>query len=107
MIAVDTNILVYAHRTDSPFHPPAARRLTELAQANAAWAIPWPCLHEFLGIVTNRRIYRPPTTLDVAMEYVENLLQSPSLVLLTETDTHWRTLQSIDQPKPGDGRPRA
>jgi uncharacterized protein len=95
VIAVDTNILVYAHRTDAPFHSPAARRLAELAEGSAAWAIPWPCLHEFLSIVTSRRIYKPPATLEVAVRYVDGVLGSPSLVLLSETDAHWQTLQAM------------
>jgi uncharacterized protein len=95
LIAVDTNILVYAHRTDSPFHSSAAGRLTELAEGSAAWAIPWPCLHEFLSVVTNRRIYQPPATLEVAGQYVDGLLRSPSLVLLNETDAHWQTLREL------------
>ena len=52
MIAVDTNLLVYAHREDSPWHDTALAKLTELAEAKSARAIPWPCVHEFLVIVT-------------------------------------------------------
>jgi toxin-antitoxin system PIN domain toxin len=95
LIAVDTNILVYAHRGESPFHLPAARRLKEIAQGNAAWAIPWPCIHEFIATVTNRRAYQPPTTIEVALRYVDALLDSPSLVLLSETDTHWQRLRAL------------
>jgi uncharacterized protein len=92
VIAVDTNILVYAHRMDSPFHATAADRITGLAEGAAAWAIPWPCVHEFLAIVTNPRIYDPPTAIPVALEYVDALFQSPTLILLSETDLHWKTL---------------
>jgi hypothetical protein len=42
MIAVDTNILLYAHRADSAWHEPADARLAALAESRAAWAIPWP-----------------------------------------------------------------
>jgi len=68
VIAVDTNILVYAHREDSPFHEAASGRVAELAEGPATWAIPWPCLHEFLGIVTHSRIYAPPTPLAQALD---------------------------------------
>jgi predicted nucleic acid-binding protein len=71
LIAIDTNILVYAHREDSPFHPTASRCLRELAEGRAAWAIPWPCLHEFLAIVTHPRIYAPPTPLSRALEQID------------------------------------
>ena len=63
MIAIDTNILVYAHREDSPFHAAAYSCVGKLAEGPASWAIPWPCLHEFLAIVTHPRIYAPPTPL--------------------------------------------
>lgn len=95
MIAVDTNILIYAHRTDSPFHAPAARKITDLAEGGSAWAIPWPCVHEFLAIVTNPRIFNPPTEGAVALSYVDNLFRSPSLILLAESDLHWKTLASL------------
>ena len=42
MIAVDTNILVYAHREESPFFDLAAAKLAGLAEGKAQWAIPWP-----------------------------------------------------------------
>lgn len=83
MIAVDTNILVYAHREDSPFHAAARDCITELAEGAANWAIPWPCVHEFLAIVTHRRIYNPPTPHAEALGQVEAWLESPTLTLLS------------------------
>ncbi len=59
MIAVDTNILVYAHRKDSPLHISAAAAIQRLAEGTAPWAIPWPCLHEFLSVTTNLKIFKP------------------------------------------------
>ncbi|MBI4638079.1 MAG: PIN domain-containing protein [Candidatus Rokubacteria bacterium] len=93
MIAVDTNLLVYAHREDSPWHDAAYARLAELADARAAWAIPWPCLHEFLAIVTHPRIYAPPTPVPAALDQVEAWLEAPSLVLLAESEGYWRDLR--------------
>lgn len=95
MIAVDTNILVYAHREDSPFHEAALRCVKELAEGAGAWAIPWPCLHEFLAIVTHPRIYAPATPLTRALEQVDAWLESPSLALLTESSAHWATLRAL------------
>lgn len=95
MIAVDTNILVYAHRLDSSFHQAAALRVRELAEGPASWSIPWPCLHEFLAVVTNTRIYRPPSPLPRAIEQVEAWLESPTLVVLSEGPTHWAVLRDL------------
>ena len=95
MIAVDTNILVYAHREDSPFHQPAFARIAELAEGAASWAIPWPCLHEFLAIVTHPRIYAPPTPLARALDQVDAWLESPTLALIGESAVHWQSLRAL------------
>ena len=95
MIAIDTNLLVYAHRGEMPFHARAANCLRELAQARAAWAIPWPCLHEFFGVVTNARIYKTPTTVVQAIAQIDAWHESASMVVLHESTQHWLTLRRL------------
>jgi toxin-antitoxin system PIN domain toxin len=95
VIAVDTNILVYAHREESPYHLAAERRVRELSEGAAAWAIPWPCVHEFLAVVTRGRGYQPPTPLPVALDQVEAWLGSPSVSLLSESEEYWPALKAI------------
>jgi toxin-antitoxin system PIN domain toxin len=95
LIAVDTNILVYAHREEAPFHEAARERLRELAEGSALWAIPWPCLHEFLAIVTHPRIFLPPTPLARALDQVAAWLESPTLALLAEAGNHWEQLRTV------------
>ncbi len=58
MIAVDSNVLVYAHRREARHGAAAYSLLAELAQGNDPWAIPWPCCYEFLSVVTNRKIWK-------------------------------------------------
>lgn len=93
MIAVDTNVLVPAHRRDLPLHEVARERVAELATGVAAWAIPWPCVAEFLAVVTNARILVKPTPLAAALDQVEAWLASPSAVLLSEGEEYWSTLR--------------
>ncbi|MEL6247707.1 MAG: TA system VapC family ribonuclease toxin [Cyanobacteria bacterium J06648_16] len=95
MIAVDTNILVYAHREDSEWHVAADQCLTELAESSSPWFIPWPCIHEFLAIVTHPRIYDLPTPLEDAVEQVNCWMESPTLSLLGEGPGYWKTLKAI------------
>ena len=95
MIAVDTNILVYAHRADSAWHSSADRVLTELAEGASAWAIPWPCLYEFYAIVTHPRIYKPPTPPQDALVQIGYWLESPTVVLLHEGEGFWDTLRPL------------
>jgi hypothetical protein len=56
---------------------------------------PWPCIHEFLAIVTHSRIYAPPTPLKKAIEQIDAWMESPSLTMVAETDDYWTQLQSI------------
>jgi len=93
VIAVDTNILVYAHREDSPFHEVADHKLTKLAESLTPWAIPWSCLFEFLAIVTHPKIYKPPTPLEDALQQIDCWLESPTLELLGEGENFWLTLR--------------
>lgn len=95
MIAVDTNILIYAHRAESPFHSAALAVVKELAEGSQAWAVPWPCLHEFLAITTHPRVFKPPTPAKLAFEQVAAWLASPALVLLAESDRHWDVLHDL------------
>ena len=86
MIAVDTNILVYGHRRESRHHDTASTPLPTLAGAEARWAVPWPCLYEFFGVVTNPRIWKQSaSTQTQAWRQIEAWTRSPSLVLLGET----------------------
>jgi hypothetical protein len=97
MIAVDSNLLVYAHREDSPWHDAAYARIAELAEGQVPWAIPWPCIHEFLAIVTHPKIYDPPTPLEKAVAQIDAWLESPSLLLLSESEDYWQHLRPLLQ----------
>lgn len=95
MIAIDTNILVYAHRQDAPFHGAAVARVKGLAEGRAPWALPWPCVHEFYSLVTHPRIYRPPSTCDEALDQIVAWLESPSVVALSEGPAYWPTISGL------------
>ena len=97
MIAVDTNILVYAHREDAPWHDRAQAALVNLAEGRAAWALPWPCVHEFFAIVTHPRIFRTPTPAAIAIEALDRLLEAPRVALLAEVPTYWPHLRRVMQ----------
>lgn len=95
MIAVDTNLLVYAHRGDAVFHSRARQAVASLAESRTPWAIPWPCIHEFYSATTNVRAYKPASTADDASAQLEAWFASPSLVLLHESAQHWTTLRRL------------
>jgi len=110
MIAVDTNILVYAHRADSPYHQHALQAVTELAEGQTAWAIAWHCLAEFFNIVTHPKIYAPPSMPEQAIAQIEAWMASPTLSVLSETNLSWASLKplllnaNVQGPKVFDAR---
>ena len=95
MIAVDTNILIYAHREDSPFYKKASACIKGLAEGRLPWAIPWPCINEFYSIITHPKIYDPPSPINIAIGQIDAWMESPSLVLLSESGLYWDNLRKL------------
>jgi toxin-antitoxin system PIN domain toxin len=83
VIAVDTNVLVYAHREELPQHEQALAWLTALAEGASPWGIPVFCLGEFVRVITHSRVFDPPSTLVQAVAAIESLLACPSLRVLS------------------------
>jgi uncharacterized protein len=98
VIAVDANILVYAHKQDAPFHDQAKDALTDLVASADTWALPWPCLHEFFAVVTNPRLFTPASTPAQAIAQVEAWVAAPNVRLLSESHTHLARLTSLVMP---------
>lgn len=96
MIAVDTNVLVQAHRRDAPRHDGAVAAVAGLAQGSAPWAIPCHCLHEFFGVVTHPRVFDPPSTVEEALGQIDAWMASPSVRLLAEEgSSYWQALREV------------
>ena len=93
MIAIDTNVLVYARRVEAPHHAAARHLVTSLAEGSEPWALPWPVVYEFVRVVTHPRVFTPLTPLDVLVPDLESLLASPSLHLLGEGASHYRHMR--------------
>lgn len=93
MIAVDTNLLIYAHREEAPHHDAAKSCLETLAERR--WALPWPCVHEFLAIATHPRVFDPPSPLDDALLAVSGWLSAPTTEVLAARDGYWDVLDEV------------
>ncbi len=95
MQAIDTNILVFAEIRSSLHHTVARKLLGDLAEGTVPWAIPWPCVYEFLRVVTHPRVYHPPVPMKVALRDLRRILDSPTLILLRETPNHPEVMTSV------------
>ena len=97
MIAVDTNILVYAHRKESEFYDAAVSCMVTLAEGAQPWGIPVSCLHEFLAVVTNPKVFSPASTTDQALAQIDAWLASPQASVLHSGQQHVAVLSDLSR----------
>lgn len=98
MIALDTNVLVYAHREDSPHHERAGAALRRLVDGGSPFGIPWPVVHEFAAVVTHPRIYDPPSDTAAALAAMSALAGVPHARFLAESADHLALLSRLLGP---------
>lgn len=103
MIAVDTNVLVYASDPVFPRHESALRAVERLAGGTAAWALPIFVVGEWLRVLTHPRILTPPSTVKQALDQVTSLLESPSVQVLMPQRRFWPILTDIMVSMPAAG----
>jgi hypothetical protein len=96
MVAVDTNVLVYAHRREPPEHDAALKLVRSLAEGSEPWAIAWPSIYEFFSVVTNPKIWKQAASSpDQAWSQIEAWLAAPGLSLLSEPESFATVLEGI------------
>ena len=88
MIAVDTNVLVYAADEDSAFHNACRNWLERQRASPDAWYSTWSIVYEFLRVTTHPRVMRRPWPVVEAWNFIDGLLASPGLEVLVQTDRH-------------------
>jgi toxin-antitoxin system PIN domain toxin len=95
VIGLDTNILVAAHRQGAPHHEEALSLVRRLAEGPAPFALFWPSLYEFLRVVTHHRVFDPPSSLEAALEALDDFLAPPGARVLSETPEHHRLVRTV------------
>jgi Predicted nucleic acid-binding protein, contains PIN domain len=76
VIAVDTNLLVYAHRAGCAEHAAARRAIERAAASPDGWCIPLPCVFEFWSVVTHPSCVGGPSPPAVALDFIDSLLST-------------------------------
>jgi toxin-antitoxin system PIN domain toxin len=88
MIAIDTNILVYAHVPGIAQHRLALGALETLVGSGANWAVPWPCAHEFCAVITNRKWRGDAVDAATAIDILRTWENAPNFRFLGTTHLH-------------------
>jgi len=88
MFVVDTNILIYAVDSHCQEHQQCRVLLERWKKDLLPWHITWGILYEFLRVSTHPRVFKTPLSIDQAWRFIETILTSPSLQILTEGQNH-------------------
>jgi toxin-antitoxin system PIN domain toxin len=96
----DVNVLVYAHREETQAHARYAEWLWGLATGPEPFALSEPVLHAFIRVVTNPRIFDPPSTVSQAYRFLDALLERPTSTVLRSGPGHWKIFRELCQ-QPG------
>jgi len=91
----DVNVLLYAHREETPGHGRYASWLTALAAGSEPFALSEPVLHGFVRVATNARIFDPPSTPDQVFEFLDAFLGRPGCTLIRPGPEHWTIFRQL------------
>ena len=95
MLIPDVNVLVYAHRADSPDHTGYAEWLQRIALGPEPFALSELVLAGFLRVVTNPRAFREPTPTATALEFVDQLTARSNARLVGPGPRHWSIFNQL------------
>jgi predicted nucleic acid-binding protein len=95
VIAVDTSVLAYAVNRFAPQHARAAQAVETLANGEAAWALPWSVVYEFLRLVTHPHATARPLKRSDAWGFTGDLMTSPSVHVLAPGERHQAALVEV------------
>ncbi len=89
MLLIDVNVLVYAHRQDTPNHSAYRRWLEAVLLSDRAYGVSDLVLSGFLRLVTHPRVFRTPTPLNQALAFAQDVREQPNCVIVEPGRRHW------------------
>ena len=95
MILPDVNILLYAYRSDAADHSRFRDWLRETIAGPEVFGLSEIVLDSFVRVVTHPKILKPPTPLDLALEFCDLLHSRPNAVLVMPGPRHWKIFTEL------------
>jgi len=100
----DINVLIYAHREESVEHDAYAAFVRKLAEGPTAFGLSESVLSGFIRIVTNRKIFKQPTPIHLALDFCESLRRRPQAVVLRPGERNWQIFEQLCRLLPANGK---
>lgn len=95
MFVVDTNVLIYASDADAREHDLCRDHLERWRAQATPWYLTWGIVYEFLRVATHPRIFRTPWLATEAWSFLEAIMASPALRILSATNRHAVVLAEV------------
>ena len=95
MLLIDVNVLIYAYRRESRDHAAYHGWLENTLHREPAIGLPDIVLSAVLRLLTNPRMYRAPTPLESALEYVQGLREQSACLAVAPGPKHWPIFVSL------------
>jgi uncharacterized protein len=95
VILIDVNVLVYAKRLDAVDHAKFEAWLDETYRASATVGYSELILSSVLRILSHPQIFREPTPLDEALEYVGNIREHSASMPVVPGSRHWNLFTGL------------
>jgi len=95
MLIIDVNVLLYAHRQESVRHKDYFQWLETLGGSDRSFTLPAPVRSGFIRIATNPRVYKTPTFVDQAFQFIEHLLACPNYLEVGPGEHHWELFRGL------------
>lgn len=91
----DINVFVYAHRTDLAEHARYASFLEQLMNGPEPVALSELVLFGFVRVTTHAKAFNPPTRMELAWEFVSEIVDHPNSRLIRPGLEHWRIFRGL------------
>jgi toxin-antitoxin system PIN domain toxin len=95
VLLCDVNVLVYAHREDAPKHEEYLNWLYGIINSDEAFAVCDLVLSGFIRVVTHPKVFTPPSTLEDALAFVEEIRTQPNCVIIQPQQRHWEIFRRL------------
>ena len=95
MVLPDVNVLVYAHREDSPHHAGCRKWVEAVVNGSESYGLSELVLSGFVRVVTHPKVFTQPSPLADALEFTEQLRGRPNCVPVTPGRRHWEIFRQL------------
>jgi toxin-antitoxin system PIN domain toxin len=95
MLLIDVNILVYAHREETPDHPASRDWVEDTLNSESAYGVSELGLRGFMRVVTPPKVFARPTPLVMALAFVNQLRGQPHAVPIRPGLRHWAMVAKL------------